>query len=348
MSPMKKQAFQKFRENSRVFFFYLKKYRKYYAIGLGSLVVVDSLEALPPLLLKRVVDGLTNFRDLHQLHHLILGMAAIYLGISFVQGFMRYLWRKYIVRTSMLASNDMRQELFAHLSVMAPAYFKRKRVGDLVSLATNDIESIRFALGPGALTMFDALFYFLIIPPIMFSISPKLTVLAFLPLICVPFFTRRMESIIQKHFMKVQERFSDLAAYCQEALSGIRVIKGAALEPVKELEVEKLGERYIDANVKSAFSQSFFTSSLDFFVSASTTILFLLGGAAVLHEKITIGIFVAFQRYIQKMAWPMEGFGLATNFFQRSLASQKRVDEVLLEKSGILPPRTEETGPLLT
>ncbi len=329
---------QKFRENFRVIFFYYRKYWRYYSIGILSLIIVDGLEVFPPLLLRNVVDGLEKLRDPLVLRTLIFNMAAAYLAISLVQSGMRFLWRKYIVRTSMLGSNDMRQELFAHLSIMAPGFFKKRRVGDLVSLATNDIEATRFALGPGTLTFFDCLFYFLVIPPTMFFISPKLTIVSFIPLIGVPFFVRRMEDRIVRSFKQVQDRFSDLAAHCQESLGGIRVIKSAALEPFKEREMEELGSKYIEANLESAITQSTFSGMLDFFVSTSTTILFLLGGAYVLKERISIGVFVAFQRYIQKMAWPMEGFGLAANIFQRSFASQKRVDAVMLEKAGILPP----------
>lgn len=323
------------RENFRVFFFYLRKYKRYYAIGITSLVVVDTLEVLPPLLLKWAIDELGKPLPVSTV---FLWLAAAYVGVAIVQGFMRFLWRQYIIRTSMIAANDMRQELFGHLSVLSPGFFKKNRVGELVSLSTNDIESVRFALGPGALTFFDALFYFIAIPPIMFWLSPKLALISLLPMIFLPKFVRRMEGQINKHFLNVQNRFSDLAAHCQESLGGIRVIKGAALERFKEREFAGLGEKYVRANVDAMVSQSILTTALELFVSVSLSLLFLVGGALVVGETITIGVFVAFQRYIQKMTWPMEAIGLAANILQRSFASQKRLDRVLLEKAGILAP----------
>ncbi len=326
-----KNAWKQWKHNSRVFRYYFSKYRRFYAIGIASLIVVDTLEVIPPLLLKSAIDGLTEMPHGPELNKLILKLVLAYMAVAFVQGFMRYLWRKYIVSTSMMASHDMRVELFNHLTVMNPGFFQKRRVGELVSLSTNDIEAVRFALGPGALTIFDALFYFLLIPPIMFWISPKLTLIAFLPLILIPFFVRKMESRIQANFREVQDKFSTLAAGCQEALSGVRIVKGSALETFKEREIGKLDLDYVNANRRSAGIQAGLTTGLEAILSTSTTLLFLIGGAYVIGEQISIGVFVAFQRYVQKLQWPMEAFGLAANIFQRSVASQGRIDQVMLQ-----------------
>jgi ATP-binding cassette, subfamily B, multidrug efflux pump len=327
------RAYRDWRDNLRVFFFYLRKYRGYYAVGITSLVIVDTLEAFPPLLLKSAVDGITHLSFGPDLRALLFKIVAIYMAIAFVQGAMRYLWRHFIICTSMRASDDMRVDLFSHLTDLPPSFYQRKRVGDLVSLATNDVEAVRFALGPGALTLFDALFYFFTIPPIMLWISPKLTLVAFVPLIAVPFFARRMESLIQQRFREVQDSFSSLAAHCQEALAGVRIVKGSALESFKERELAELDKVYVDANLKAATTQATLTAGLESILSISTTLLFLMGGAYVIGERVSIGVFVAFQRYIQKLQWPMEAFGLAANIFQRSAASQARIDEVMAEKS---------------
>ncbi|NUM88638.1 MAG: ABC transporter ATP-binding protein [Bdellovibrionales bacterium] len=320
------QFFRKTREDLRVFFHYFRKYRKYYLVGITSLVIVDSLEVVPPYLLKLVIDRLTAGQATAAYLAQIVG---IYMAVALVQACMRYLWRHYIIRTSMFASNDMRSELFVHLSTLAPGFFRKRRVGDLVSLSTNDIEAMRFALGPGALILVDASFYFLTIPPMMFFLSPKLTVVAMLPLIAVPFLTRKMEHVVEEQFRVVQDRFSLLASHAQEALGGIRVIKGGALEPLKEREFDRLGKSYIEANVAAAKTQALFYVWLEAFVVLATKLVFLVGGAYVIGERISIGVFVAFHKYIQKLSWPMEAFGMAVNIFQRSIASQKRVDEVL-------------------
>jgi len=340
-----RESYRRWLEEYRVFRFYFRKYRKYYLFGILSLVVVDGLEALPPLLLMLAVNSVTEQSWGPELESTLLKIVAAYLLIALVQGLMRFLWRRFIIRTSMFASHDMRQELFVHLSSLAPGFFQKKRVGDLVSLATNDIEAVRFSLGPGALILFDCLFYFIAIPPIMFWISPQLTIIAFLPLLVVPFFVRKMESLIQDRFRHVQDLFGQLASHCQESISGIRLIKGASLEFAKEKEFGKIGQSYLKANLNSAKTQASLNVGLEGILSTASTLLFLMGGAYVIGEKISLGVFVAFQRYIGKMQWPMEGIGMAANIFQRSLASQKRVDEVLQENTFHSPPEPQKIPP---
>ncbi len=344
MRPIK-NAIQQWRENSRTFRFYFRKYRKFYTIGIASLVVVDSLEAIPPLLLKSAIDGLTEMKPGPQLNALIVKLVGLYMLVACVQGAMRFLWRHFIVRTSMMASHDMRVELFSHLTLMQPTFFQKRRVGELVSLSTNDIEAVRFALGPGALTIFDACFYFLIIPPIMFWISPELTVIAFIPLLLVPFFMRKMEKQIHARFRLVQDRFSLLAAACQEALSGVRIVKGAALEPFQERELKVLDGHYVGANIQASRAQATLNTGLEAILSTATTLLFLIGGAYVIGEKISLGVFVAFHRYVQKLQWPMEAIGLAANIFQRSVASQGRINEVLHSAPPARPSGHAAAGP---
>lgn len=288
--------------------------------------MVDILEVFLPLLLKKGVDGLTEGvlapNDL-------LVLAGIYTAVAIGQGFMRYLWRMYIVRTSMRAGDDMRQNLFSHLTTLEPAFFRKQRVGELVSLATNDIQSIRFALGPTILISLDAIFYLCLILPVMFTISPKLTAISLLPLIFVPVFTLRLERLIHKYFTQVQERFASMAADSQESIGGVRVVKGAAIETSREHSFNKLGETYVEANINSTLSHSALDMGLGLFLSSAITLLFLVGGSLVIDETVTIGTFVAFQLYIQKMTWPMEAIGLTITYLQRALASQDRLNEVM-------------------
>lgn len=334
MTEAKKSLLQRLRP----MWAFVVKYRKFYFIGILALIAVDILEIFPPLILKKGIDGLTA-GELTPDN--LLTLAGVYILIALGQGVLRYLWRMYIIRTSMMAGDDMRQNLFSHLTTLSPDFFRKRRVGELVSLATNDIQSIRFALGPTILIFIDAILYLCLILPVMFSISPKLTAISMLPLILVPIFTLRMEKLIHKYFSQVQERFADMAADSQESIGGVRVVKGAAIETSREESFERLGDTYVDANIKSSLSHSALDMGLGFFLSSSITLLFLVGGSLVIGETVTIGTFVAFQLYIQKMTWPMEAIGLTITFLQRALASQERLNEVLEEEHPLAEVETK-------
>ncbi len=309
----------------------LWKYRRPVAFGLLTLVIVDVLEVLPPILLKKSVDVVVDRQPLSELW----SIAAMYLGIAVVQGFCRYGWRMYLIRSSLFAGQDLRNRFSRHLFSLSPSFFDRKRLGDLMSLATNDVEAVRMALGPGLLVAADALFYFVTVPIAMLMLSPKLTLLAFLPLPIIPWLVARNERLIHERFEKVQQSFGKLSALAQETLTGVRVIKAFASEPGQLERFRKAGEEYMALNMSFARVQSAFGPTLDFTMSLGLVVLLYVGGHQVMGGVETLGTFVAFQRYIQKMVWPMAAVGMAISYYQRGIASAKRLTEIFDEKSEI-------------
>lgn len=316
---------ERFLEESSFLRKYLWKYRKQVGIGIAALLVVDVLEVLPPILLKEAVDVAVEKQPLRILAWIALG----YLGISLVQGVCRYAWRVYLIRSSMRAGRDLRQSFARHLFRLSASFFDRRRIGDLMSLATNDVEAVRMAMGAGLLTLADALFYLMTVPIAMWFLSPKLTLLAFLPLPLIPWFVMRNEKEVHARFERVQESFGKLAALTQEGLAGIRVIKGFAREDAQLERLAAAGREYMRLNLDLARVQSAFGPTLDFTMSLGLALLLYVGGGGVIEGAVTLGTFVAFQRYIQKMVWPMTAVGLAITYYQRAVASSGRLKEVL-------------------
>lgn len=313
---------------------YLWKYRKSVSVGIAALILVDILEIFPPLILKGTIDHLTSGGEMD----VIYKFAAAYFFVSVFQSICRYAWRMYIIRTSMWAGRDIRNRFANHLFRLSASFYDRNRVGDLMSLATNDTEAVRRAMGPGLIVFADAVFYMLTVPIAMIILSPKLTALTFIPMVFIPFIVFRNEKLIHKRFEKVQETFSHLSSLAQENLMGIRVVKAFAKENAQLNRFARSGLEYLNYNMKLARIQSGFGPSLDFIMSTGMVMLIYFGGFWVSDDSITIGTFVAFQRYIQKMIWPMEAIGLSVVFFQRGTASSERVLRILSEKSDIVDP----------
>ena len=309
------------------------KYRYSVLGGLGTLILVDALEVLPPVLLKLAIDVVTGDRPVSHLDWI----AGAYLLIALIQGVCRYGWRILLIRSSLFAGRDLRDRFTGHLFKMSPRFFDQRRLGDLMSLSTNDTEAIRMALGPGLLVAADALFYFITVPVAMLMLSPKLTLLAFLPLPIIPWLVARNERLLHERFEKVQESFGKLSALAQETLTGIRVLKAFAAEPAQLDRFKKEGERYLGLNMALARVQNTFGPTLDFTMSLGLVILLWVGGREVIGGSETLGTFVAFQRYIQKMVWPMAAVGMAISYLQRAVVSAGRIESILCENPEVNP-----------
>ncbi len=339
MSEQSSSKRSRFSEETSFLRFFLWQYRKWVAIGLSALVVVDVLDVLPPILLKKVVDVVTARGPILESSKMLLHLGLIYFAISLVQGVCRYLWRMYLVRASLFAGRDLRGKYSRHLFSLSASFFDRHPMGELMSLATNDVESVRLAMGSGLLVFADAIFYLLTIPVAMWFLSPQLTVLACLPLPLIPWIVIRNERKVHEGLEKVQECFGRISAMTQENLNGARVVKGFAQEDVQYRRLKEMGEEYMRLSLSVARVQSTTGPVMDFVMSIGMIFLLFLGGGQLINSGeslITLGTFVAFQRFIQKMIWPMAALGMAANYFQKSMSSTKRLNKIFSLKSDII------------
>jgi ATP-binding cassette subfamily B protein len=322
-----------FIETFKLFYRYARPYRARFALGLLALFGVDLLNALPPLVLKSFID------HAEQVLHGTLGKYApfFWLGLAYAsiaigQGVCRYLWRVLLIKSSFLAAERLREDYFAKLQKLPPSFYERNSIGDLMALATNDVEAVRFAMGPGVLVFADAVFLFISLPPAMLWLSPKLTALALCPMVVLPFVIISAEKLVHARFSKVQEQFSLLTGFAQENVEGIRVIKAFNREWTQLKRFSQLGRDFVRLNLRLAAAQSIFEPVFLLTVTCGLALLIAFAGHDVLAGAVTLGTFVAFTRYLDNLAWPMTAFGMSVTLYQRGKTSLKRIHEVLDEK----------------
>jgi ATP-binding cassette subfamily B protein len=317
--------FSSFLKENLAYKVFIKKYKKYFIFGVSSLIVVDVLNIIPPLLIKEAVDILTDEGSFTKIAYI----SGIYVLISLIQGTGRYLWRTNFIGTSFRCDYDLRMAFFKHTETLSQSFFQKYKTGNLMSRATNDLTAVRMAVGPGLLIGLDAIFYFFLIPPIVIYLSPKLAFYTFLPLPLMPYFAYKIKNTIDKRFKIVQEQFSNISEKAQENISGIRVVKGFNMSKQEEGKFGKLCKDFMRKNLSLALPQSLLGPVFEYITYLGLIILLLVGGNMVLEGTITLGTLIAFQRYLSKMVWPMTAVGWCLSLFQRGKASMKRVEEVM-------------------
>ncbi len=330
MKNTSKDSIKKFL-NEHPLKFYIKYQPKSFSLGMTFLIITNTIDGLYPLILKKGIDQISSqapFSDVTQTAILFfVCMASLALT--------RYLWRTQFGKYHTLAAEDLRNKIFTHLSQMGPQYFKKTSIGELMSLITNDVQAFRQAIGSGVLILVDGITIIGIVLPLMMMLEPNWTwkTLIFLP--SVPFLIWKVNKLIFDRFKTQQEKLSQLSQFSQETSTGIRVIKSFALESNQLKKYNILSEEYEKASNESAKVDALFAPVMQFGVASGTVILFFLAGPDVLSGAVTLGTFVAFQRYIQKMVWPMTALGLGFSQYQKGMASFSRIKEVLLQKTDI-------------
>jgi ATP-binding cassette subfamily B protein len=212
---------------------------------------------------------------------------------------------------------------------LGPGFFKTRKIGELISLVSNDVNSFRMGIGPGLLVLFDGIFMFCLILPVMISISPRWTgeTLAIMPF--VPFVVNSILRRLHRTYHLRQSTFSDMAGSAQEIVSGIRVIKGFAQEDSQTAQFNRYSGKFRDACNDVARWDAFFGPALELPVALGSVILLVLGAPQVISGQVTLGRFFAFYQYIQKMIWPMSALGVGLSQVQEGRASFRRIREVL-------------------
>jgi ATP-binding cassette subfamily B protein len=313
---------------------YLMERRWVIGAGVVSLIAVDILQLVIPRLIKGAVDDLT----LLEIGRPALWRYALYiLMIGLLIGAFRFIWRLCLIGTSRRIEEGLRNELFSHLQRLPAAYFDRTQTGDLMAHATNDVISIRMAIGMGLVALTDGLVLGTSAIGFMLYINVRLTLMAILPAPLIVVGTRFFSKRMHRRYGKVQAAFSDLTEAVRERIAGIRIIKAHHQEAHETGRTAVVSRRYITQNVLLAKLVGAFYPMMVFFTNLSLAIVLYFGGRQALVNTITPGDFVAFISYLGLLTWPMMAMGWVTNLIQRGKASLNRL-QVVLET----PPQIED------
>ncbi len=313
---------------------YMWRYRRGLGLGIGALILKDIAAAALPLVIRQAVDAMTSGLRLRT----VLVFAAALVGISLVKSVFQYWMRVILIGISRDVEYDLRNDLFRHLVILSADFYGKRRTGDLMARATNDLNAVRMMLGPGVMYWTETSLTFVLAIAIMLGMDWRLTVLSILPAplvsLAVILFGRR----IHERFERIQSMFSDISSRVQENLSGVRMIRAYVQEQPELERFEELNRSYIRQNIRLARISGLFQPLLEALIGVTFLIVLWAGGYQVLQGRISLGSFVAFNTYMGMLVWPMIAMGWVVNLMQRGSASLGRINEILRERPSIAPP----------
>jgi ATP-binding cassette subfamily B multidrug efflux pump len=317
----------------RDLFWFFRQEKKAYITGILTLMVVAFLETIPPKVIGIVID---HIKEGTITTAVLIRWIATLLVVAIALYVLRYWWRILIFGSAVKLARQLRNELYAHFTKMSPSFYQRKRIGDLMAHATNDLQAIQQTAGSGILTLVDSLTLGgFVLATMALTISWKLTVISLLPMPIMAVATSRYGTILHKRFLKAQEAFSSLNDKVQESISGIRVIKSFGYEQEDVESFRKQSEEVVAKNVAVARIDALFDPTISLIVGISFFLAVTFGAKMVIAGELTIGKLVSFTTYLGLLIWPMLAFGWLFNIVERGRASYDRVRALLAEKEEI-------------
>jgi len=310
---------------------YFKKYRRSYVVGTICVFLTNGIWILFPLIIRRAVDDL----NLGITRHKLVTYALLLLVVAGIKGIFQFLTRWIVIGVSREIEFDLRNDLFRHLEGLSYSYYQRTRTGDIMARATNDLNAVRMLLGPAIMYSANTIVFTAGALAFMLSISPKLTLYAFLPLPLVSITIQHFGRKIHERFERIQAMFSDISARAQENFSGARVIRAYVQEEAEIAAFETANQEYIKRSLKLVRLMGMLWPTLETMLGLAIVLVLWLGGREVIAGNITVGGFVAFNTYMVQLTWPVIALGWVINIFQRGTASMGRINEILVEKPEI-------------
>jgi ATP-binding cassette subfamily B multidrug efflux pump len=315
----------------RPLFPYLRKYRASYIFGTLCVFINNGIWILFPLIIRRAVDDMHNGVTRHKL----LTYAFELLAVAVLKGLFTFLLRWIVIGVSREIEFDLRNDLFQHLETLSNSFFQRTRTGDIMARATNDLNAVRMLLGPAIMYSANTIVFTAGALVFMLSISPKLTLYAFLPLPIVSVTIQHFGRLINERFERIQAMFSEISARAQENFSGARLIRAYVQEDAEIANFETANQEYIKRSLKLVRLMGMLWPTLETMLGFAIVLVLWLGGREVINHKISVGDFVAFNTYMVQLTFPIIALGWVINIFQRGTASMARINELLIEKPEI-------------
>jgi ATP-binding cassette subfamily B protein len=240
------------------------------------------------------------------------------------------IWRNLVIGNGRRLECYLRELLFDHLQKLSPQFYNKRKTGDLIAYAINDISAVRSTFGP-AFAMFINSFVLCVVSVYSMSdsINWKLALMSLIPIPFMVFLMLYIGKVIHRRFRKVQECFAAISDRIQENIYGIRVIKSYVQEEAELENFEILNEAMMNSNLRMVRISSILTPAIEICFSLSFVLNLIIGGNLVLKGTITLGGFVAFNTYLAMIMAPVISIGRIINIFQRGMASLKRLTDIL-------------------
>jgi ATP-binding cassette, subfamily B, bacterial len=292
-------------------------------VALGGTLLATVATAAIPLVQRRIIDDVivTHQKSIWPLAGLLLVAAAMtFAGI--------YLRRYYGGRLSLDVQHDLRTDLFDSLSRLDGARQDEIRTGQLVGRSISDLNMIQGIMSMVPVTLGNIVLFVLSLG-IMVVLSPVLTIVtvAVAPALWMIALASRRKLFPAS--WDAQQQSSEVVGLVDEAIGGVRVVKGFGQEEQEQEQLETVSANLFASRLRMVRLTARYNPALTAIPSLGMVGVLALGGWLAIHGSITLGTFLAFSAYLAQMVAPVRMLTYMITLGQEARASVIRVFDII-------------------
>ncbi len=304
---------------------YFRPYKISLIVGIACIMVGVVFNVSIPLIVGNALDA-----NWQQVSWQKLTVAALkILGASGVSGIFLFLQRRILIGISRHIEYDLRNDFYAALVDQPQSFFHEHRTGDLMARATNDLSAVRQMVGPMIMYGLQTLFVVIVIVPIIFTISWKLTLLLFVTMPLVSLTVKYFGQQVHTRFQQIQDFFAQITARAQENFTGVRVVRAYAQEGAEIEAFNRLNYEYAQKNLGLVKVDALMRPLMTFLIGLGFVLIIWAGVPLAVRGQLTVGQFAEINMYLLRLIWPLIAIGYVVNLYQRGSASWKRMQAIV-------------------
>lgn len=326
---------------------YFKKYKGTIILGSIFLTASNFFLIWIPVYLRRTVDEVSSIEVdkaestfdsivevmFNSSASWVLAKNALFLiGAAILSGLLLFATRQTLIVASRKIEFDLRNDIFDKLLTLPQRFYSDYESGEVYVRATEDVSKVREYFGPAYMYTINTLTRAGFIITMMIIVSPELTMWALLPLPFLSAFAYWVSGYINDYSRIIQEQYSTIAGRAKESFSSIRLVKAYNREDYERQRFENESESYRKKKLRLDMVESLFHPTLNLLIGLSVVIVVWKAGGLVIEGQLTIGNILEYIVYVAYLTWPVASLGYTVNRFQQSMASWKRIDQVLTEE----------------
>ena len=320
---------------------YLLKYKTNLLLGFFIIIIARILLLFTPGLIRNSVNVIDEFRkgnvtDIEIVQTELIENIFLILLAAISAGIFTFLTRQTIINVSRFVEFDLKNEIYNQYQKLSLSFYKKNQTGDLMNRISEDVSKVRMYVGPAIMYSTNTITLLVITFFYMYKQSPELTLYTVSPLPILSFTIYKLSRIINIKSKIVQESLSNLSSFSQEIFTGIKIVKSYSMQDSTADKFEEISQVNKENQVSLAKMQALFFPLMILLIGVSNIFVIYIGGKQYLDGSIeSIGIIAEFIIYVNMLTWPVASLGWISSIVQQAEASQKRINEFLIEKSEI-------------
>ncbi|WP_279591710.1 ABC transporter ATP-binding protein [Paenibacillus sp. F411] len=323
----------------KIYYPFVKPYIKWIVFTLFIGMIKFTIPLLLPLIMKYVVDDLLTNSDMtpqqkiEQLMLILTGTLVLFIVVRGPVEYVRQYFAQYITSRILF---DMRNRLYAHLQKLSLRYYQNTKVGEAISRFINDVEQSKNLVEVGMMNIWLDMFTLTFVLIVMFFMNPVLTLvsIAVLPLyaIAVNLLYKRLKKLTKDR----SQALAGIQAYLHERIQGISVIRSFTLERYDQRKFEGINGNFLKKAMAQTRMNALTFSIINTLTDIAPILVIGYGGYRVIQGDLTLGTFVAFFGYLDRLYAPLRRLINSSTVLTQATASLERVKELMDEPYDIV------------